>query len=296
MEGLHTPVLSMQVLDAMAPRDGGAYIDCTLGNGGHAARIAQACAPTGRLLGLDADAEAIDVAASTLAPYGERIRMVNANFRDLGSVAHAEGFVPADSVLFDLGVSSRQLDVARRGFSFRHSEPLDMRFGQDGGPTAEEMVNTLDEGALADLLYQYGEEPRSRRIARAIVQARPITDTARLAETVARASGYRRGRTHPATRTFQALRIAVNDELGALRAGLARAVEILVEGGRLVTIAYHSLEDRIVKVFVRNDARLEPLTKRVVKPEPSEIAANRRSRSARLRTAQKIASEEARAA
>ena len=296
MEGLHTPVLSMQVLDAMAPRDGGAYIDCTLGNGGHAARIAQACAPTGRLLGLDADAEAIDVAASTLAPYGERIRMVNANFRDLGSVAHAEGFVPADSVLFDLGVSSRQLDVARRGFSFRHSEPLDMRFGQDGGPTAEEMVNTLDEGALADLLYQYGEEPRSRRIARAIVQARPITDTARLAETVARASGYRRGRTHPATRTFQALRIAVNDELGALRAGLARAVEILVEGGRLVTIAYHSLEDRIVKVFVRNDARLEPLTKRVVKPERSEIAANRRSRSARLRTAQKIASEEARAA
>ena len=296
MEGLHMPVLSRQVLDAMAPRDGGAYIDCTLGNGGHAVRIAQACAPTGRLLGLDADAEAIDVAASTLAPYGERIRIVNANFRDLGSVAQAEGFVPADSVLFDLGVSSRQLDVARRGFSFRQSEPLDMRFGQDGGTTAEEIVNTLDEGALADLLYQYGEEPRSRRIARAIVQARPITDTARLAETVARASGYRRGRTHPATRTFQALRIAVNDELGALRAGLARAVEVLVEGGRLVTIAYHSLEDRIVKAFVRNDARLEPLIKRVVKPEPSEIAANRRSRSARLRASQKIASEEARAA
>lgn len=296
MEGLHTPVLSRQVLDAMAPRDGGAYIDCTLGNGGHAARIAEASAPSGRLLGLDADAEAIDAAAEALAPFAERLCIVNANFRELGSVAHAEGFVPADGVLFDLGLSSRQLDVARRGFSFRQSEPLDMRFGQGAGSTAEELVNTLDEGALADLLYRYGEEPRSRRIARAIVEARPIADTARLAETVAHASGYRRGRTHPATRTFQALRIAVNDELGALRAGLAHAVEILVEGGRLVTIAYHSLEDRIVKAFVRNDTRLESLTKRVVKPEPSEIAANRRSRSARLRTAQKIASEEADAA
>ena len=282
----HEPVMTEQVIAGLAVRPGGAYVDCTLGDAGHATAILEASAPNGRVLGLDADPEAVSPATERLRRFGDRAVVANANFGTVASQAHAHGFVPADGVLFDLGLSSRQLDSEERGFSFRRSAPLDMRFTPEG-PSAADLVNRLPEEELADLIYTLGEEPRSRRIARAIVAARPVTDAAELADVVARASGYRRGRTHPATRTFQALRMATNDELGNLRRGLDQAASVLNAGGRLVTIAYHSLEDREVKRFV-NSGAVRPVTKRVIKPDTGEISRNRRSRSARMRIAESV--------
>ena len=275
-----------QVIEGLAVRPGGAYIDCTLGDGGHAAAILEASAPDGRVLGIDADPEAIAPATERLRNFGARIVITNANFGTVASQAQASGFVPADGVLFDLGLSSRQLNAENRGFSFQRSAPLDMRFTPEG-TSAADLVNDLPEEELANLIYTLGEEPRSRRIARAIIEARPIDDAVELAEVVARASGYRRGRTHPATRTFQALRMATNDELGNLRRGLEQAAEILGAGGRLVTLAYHSIEDREVKLFIRS-GNLRPVTKHVLKPDAQEIARNRRSRSARMRVAERV--------
>lgn len=280
----HEPVMTAQVIAGLNVRDGGAYVDCTLGDGGHAAAILDASAPGGRVLGLDADPEAIEHSARRLLPYGDRVVLSNANFNSLERQAHIHDFVPADGLLFDLGLSSRQLDSEDRGFSFRRSGPLDMRFSPEG-PTAGDLVNSLPEQELADLIYELGEEPRSRRIARAIVGARPVHDAAELAQIVARASGYRRGRTHPATRTFQALRMAANDELGSLRSALGQSARVLTAGGRLVTIAYHSLEDREIKRFLAGGG-LSPVNKRVIKPDPAETARNRRSRSARMRVAE----------
>ena len=282
----HEPVMTAEVVAWLAVRPGGAYVDCTLGDAGHATAILEASAPDGRVLGLDADPDAVPPAKERLRRFGARAVVVNANFGTVASQARTYGFVPADGVLFDLGLSSRQLDVEERGFSFRRSAPLDMRFTPEG-PSAAELVNGLPEQELADLIYTLGEEPRSRRIARAIVAARPLTDAAELAEVVTRASGYRRGRTHPATRTFQALRMATNDELGNLRRGLGQAASVLDAGGRLVTIAYHSLEDREVKRFVGSGA-VRSLTKRVIKPDSEEVARNRRSRSARMRVAEHV--------
>ena len=282
----HEPVMTAQVLAGLAVRPGGAYVDCTLGDAGHATAILEASAPDGRVLGLDADPEALPPATERLRRFGDRVIVVNANFGTVASQAHAHGFVPADGVLFDLGLSSRQLDSEERGFSFRRSAPLDMRFTPEGASAAD-LVNGLPEQELADLIYKLGEEPRSRRIARAIVAARPLSDAAELAEVVARASGYRRGRTHPATRTFQALRMATNDELGNLQRGLSQAASVLNAGGRLVTIAYHSLEDREVKRFV-NSGEVRPVMKRVLKPDSEEISRNRRSRSARMRVAEHV--------
>ena len=276
--------MTAQVIAGLAVRPGGAYVDCTLGDAGHAAAILEASAPDGRVLGLDADPETISPASDRLRRFGDRVIVVNANFGTIASQAHAHGFVPADGVLFDLGLSSRQLDSEERGFSFRRSAPLDMRFTPEG-PSAANLVNDLPEQELADVIYTLGEEPRSRRIARAIVAARPLTDAAQLAEVVARASGYRRGRTHPATRTFQALRMATNDEIGNLRRGLSQAASVLRAGGRLVTIAYHSIEDREVKLFV-NGGEVRPVSKRVLKPDAEETSRNRRSRSARMRVAE----------
>ena len=280
----HEPVMTSQVIDGLNVRAGGAYVDCTIGDGGHTAAILDASAPGGRVLGLDADPEAVAHSTRRLQSYGSRIVISNANFGALASQARAYGFVTADGLLFDLGLSSRQLDAEERGFSFRRSAPLDMRFTPEG-QTAGDLVNGLPESELADLLYQLGEERRSRRIARAIVAARPINDAVELAETVARASGYRRGRTHPATRTFQALRMAANDEIGKLRLGLSQAAEVLRSSGRLVTIAYHSLEDREIKRFMAG-GEVRPVNKRVLKPDTEEIARNRRSRSARMRVAE----------
>ena len=295
----------------LAPRPGGRYLDGTFGGGGHSRAILAASAPDGRVLALDADPAAVARGAALAAErdLDGRFRIVHANFAGLADVADQEGMLPLNGVLLDLGLSSFQVDAPERGFAFRFDGPLDMRFDPTHGASAAELVNDLPEEALADLIWRFGEEPRSRRIAAAIVRERakaPIATTARLAALVGNAVGGRRGSdTHPATRTFQALRIAVNDELAALESVLAAAVDALAPGGRLVVIAFHSLEDRIVKRFVAREAadcvcppglpvcvcghrpRLRKLTG-AVKPGPAEVAANPRARSAVLRAAERL--------
>lgn len=286
----HWPVMVSEVLESLGVHPGGTYIDCTLGDGGHAVAILEAATSAdrkGRLLGLDADPEAVVAASERLRGFGTAAVVVNTNFEHLEATANEQGFVPADGILFDLGLSSRQLDAEDRGFSFRREGPLDMRFAKAGELTAEMVLNEWSEEDLANLIYEYGEEPRSRRIARAIVNARPITDAKQLADLVARASGYPKGRTHPATRTFQALRIAVNHEIEALKAALSQATHVLDEGGRLVTISYHSLEDREIKRFVNGSDDIVPVSKKVIRPTREEVQRNPRSRSAKLRVAER---------
>ena len=267
------------------------------------------------VLALDADPTAIDRASALQQdPYiGERLIPVRANFADLAAVAREQGVAPLDGILLDLGLSSFQLDQPQRGFAFRHEGPLDMRFDPEQGAPASDLVNSLPERVLADLIWRYGEEPGSRRVARAIVRERervPITTTTRLAEIVASALGGRRGRDiHPATRTFQALRIATNEELTALESALAGALDVLAPGGRLVVIAFHSLEDRIVKRFIERESvgcvcppeipvcvcdhrpRLQRITRRAVRPDADEMEANPRARSAVLRVAERLAGD-----
>ena len=301
----HIPVLLKQVLAGLNVMPGGRYIDCTVGAGGHAADVLEACAPDGRLLGIDADPSALDITRERLAQFAGRLTLIHGNFVDLEALAAAQRFVPADGVLFDLGVSSMELDTPKRGFSFLSDGPLDMRFDPTQSRSAADLVNTLPERDLADLIYQYGEESASRAIARAIVAARPLYTTGELSGVVASAV-RRRTKVHPATRTFQALRIAVNDELAALRQGLAAAVRVLVPGGRLVVISFHSLEDRIVKRFFVREARdcicppeslvctcghqatVQILTRKPIRPTREEIEQNPRSRSSRLRIAARL--------
>ncbi len=283
----HVSVLFQSVIEFLAPRAGGRYIDATLGAGGHAAGILEASAPTGRLLGLDADPAALAVAAAALSAYGDRAMLVHANFERLRDVAAANGFLPADGIVIDLGLSSMQLADAARGFSFQSDGALDMRFSPDEPTTAADLANTLDESELADLIFEYGEDRASRRIARAIIAARPITTATQLAEVIERAVG-RRGRIHPATRTFQALRIAVNREIQVLQNVLPQIVETLAPQGRAAIISFHSLEDRQVKNFFRESENLRVLTKHPVRPLRAEQVANPRSRSAKLRVAEKI--------
>ena len=292
--GEHTPVLLAAVLHGLRPRADGRYVDATVGNGGHAESILAASAPSGRLLGLDADPEALAVARRRLAPFGERAVPVASNFRQLGRVAAEHGFEPVDGIVMDLGISSRQLDVGGRGFSFRHDEPLDMRFDPTSGESAAELLERADESEIADILYQFGEEHRSRRLARAIVRQRersPIRSTQDLVRVVEAALGPRRGRIHPATKTFQALRIAVNGELEALETVLPAAARLLAPGGRLAVIAFHSLEDRRVKQFFRAggtaDAPLAELTRKPIVPSADEVTNNPRARSAKLRLAER---------
>lgn len=292
----HISVLPAQVLEALAPRMGGRYIDGTLGGGGHAAAVLEASGPDGRLLGIDTDPAALVAAQARLAQFGPRLTLARGNFRAISALARAVGFAPVDGILLDLGVSSYQLDTPERGFSFQADAPLDMRLDPDGPQTAADLVNTLPEGELADILYHYGEEHASRRIARWIVEARrrqPLTRTGELAALVMRALGGRRGKIHPATRTFQALRIAVNGELESLEQALPQAVELLAPGGRLVLIAFHSLEDRIVKHFFRAEAsgetpRLRLITKKPLEADEAEQQHNPRSRSAKLRVAERM--------
>lgn len=292
--GEHVSVLLDAVVAWLAPHAGGAYVDCTLGDGGHAAALLTASSPSGRLLGLDADANALRIAAERLEPFGDRAVPVQANFRDLAQVAAAHYFRDVDGVVIDLGLSSRQLEASGRGFSFRRDEPLDMRFDPDGGQTAADILARAEEEELADLLYGYGEERRSRRVARQIVRRRdraPLVTTGDLVAAVVAALGPRRGRIHPATRTFQALRIAVNDELGALDAVLPQAASLLAPGGRLAVISFHSLEDRRVKRFFAggaSDAPLRPLMRRPLQPDAAEVARNPRARSAKLRVAERM--------
>ncbi|MCX6023572.1 MAG: 16S rRNA (cytosine(1402)-N(4))-methyltransferase RsmH [Chloroflexi bacterium] len=278
------------------------YLDGTLGLGGHTEAIALV---GGTVLGLDADPDALALAAERLRPFGERVRLMNANFRDLAAVAQREGFAPLDGVLLDLGVSSLQFSAAGRGFTIQANQPLDMRFDPRQPETAADLVNTLPETELARIIWEYGEERHSRRIARTLVQRRPVATTGDLVRAVTAAAGPHTGGIHPATRTFQALRIAVNDELAALTSALRQAVDILRPGGRLVVISFHSLEDRIVKTVFRDEAatcvcppsapvcvcrrtpRLSLITKKPITPSAAEAAANPRSRSAKLRIAER---------
>lgn len=307
---MHQSVLSQEVLDALAPQAGGRYIDATVGAGGHSAAILQASSPDGRLLGLDQDPAALEVAAGRLAPFGERATLVRANFRTLGEVAREHGFDRVDGILLDLGYSSLQMEDPTRGFSFTAEAPLDMRLDPDAPTTAANLVNRLSERELVDLIFEYGEERQARRIARAIVAERPIHTARELGDLIVRVVGRRRGeRIHPATRTFQALRIAVNDELGALEEVLPQAVALLRPGGRLAVISFHSLEDRIVKNFFRREATdclcppqilfcecghratLKVITRKPVRPAEAEIRANPRARSAKLRVAERLAAD-----
>lgn len=291
----HVSVLYHAVLAGLQPKPGGFYIDGTVGAGGHAFGLLQASAPDGQLLGLDRDPAALAVAQARLAEFGDRVRLVQASYLRL-----AEWAAPAsaDGIVLDLGLSSLQLDDPARGFAFKHDGPLDMRFGPDGALTAAEIVNGWPLEALADLLYEFGEERQSRRIARAIGAARPVHTTGELAAVVARALSGGRWLTgpHPATRTFQALRIAVNGELEAVAQVLPLAVSMLKPGGRLAVIAFHSLEDRLVKRFFRaaaeSDAQTMPalrlITRKPIEPADEEVTANPRARSAKLRVAEKV--------
>lgn len=302
---LHQPVLYQEVLKGLRPRSGGRYLDATVGGGGHAQGLLEASSPDGLLLALDADPAALEVARQRLTPYGERVILVHANFARLAETADRHGFRPVDGILMDLGLSSLQLADAARGFSFQHDGPLDMRFDPSRGETAAGLVNRLSEAELADLLWRYGDEPAARRIARAILAARPVATTAQLAEVVSNAVPGRRHH-HKATRAFQALRVAVNRELEHLEAALPQAVDLLAPGGRLAVIAFHSLEDRIVKELFRNESRdclcpptilecicghratLRLITRRPLRPSQEEVQRNPRSRSARLRIAERI--------
>lgn len=302
----HVPVLLEAVIDGLAPQPGACLIDGTLGAGGHAAAWLAAAAPDGRVLGFDRDPGALTLAAEHLAGAGERATLVHASYERMGEIAAEKGFDPADAILLDLGFSSLQIDDPARGFAFRLDGPLDMRFDPRQPTTAADLVNGLPADELADLIYAYGEERHSRRIARAIAEARPVTGTATLAEIVKRAVPRSTERIHPATRTFQALRIAVNDELGALERTLPQAVSLLRPGGRLAVISFHSLEDRIVKNFMRDEARdcicppevpicvcgheasLRVVTRRPLTAEPDETERNPRARSAKLRIAERI--------
>jgi len=309
-ESRHIPVLVAEVVAGLGVRPGGCYLDATVGGGGHTAAILDASAPDGWVLGLDRDAEAVARARERLRAYGDRVVVAHASYVDLLDVLRREQRSPVDGVVFDLGFSSWQIENPVRGFSFLQDGPLDMRFDTSHGVTAADLINQLPEDALAKVLFEYGEEARSRRIARAIVAARPIETTGGLASIVSAAVGGRRGggassRLHPATRTFQALRIAVNQELEAIAQALPAALSALRSGGRLGVIAFHSLEDRIAKQYMQRESQdcicppeypvcqcdhrrtLRVLTRKPIVPSDAEIEINPRSRSARLRLAEK---------
>ena len=302
----HVPVLLREALEYLAIRPEGTYVDCTVGAGGHSAEIARRLT-TGRLLALDRDPQALELARQRLAEFGDaelgntelgntelrnKVKLVQAHFEDLVETTRQQGAAPADGLLADLGLSRMQLDDPRRGFSFATEGPLDMRMDPAQPRTAAEVVNRTGERELADLIYKFGEERRSRKIAKAIVRARPLRSTKQLAEIVQAVSGPSRRRgLHPATRTFQALRIFVNNELGELEAMLASLPSsgTLRPGARIVVISFHSLEDRIVKQSYRQwqaEGFARILTRHVVVPSPSEVQANPRARSAKLRAAE----------
>ncbi len=312
----HLPVMVDEVIASLAIGPGSSVADCTVGGGGHAERILEATSPHGRLLGLDADRSAIAEATSVLARFGDRAILRQANFESVYDAAIDSGLAPLDAVLFDLGLSSYQLADPSRGFSFAADAPPDMRFDETTGVSALELIDRSSERELAGILATFGEERRAGRIAKAILAAREegrLVTASDLASVVAAAAPSRRGgadagRIHPATRTFQALRIAVNREVEVLGAGLAGALAAMHPGGHLAVIAYHSLEDRIVKRFIARESRdciedpkppvctcghraqLRAVTKGVITPGPEEVRRNRRARSAKLRVAEKLAS------
>ncbi len=301
----HKPVLLAETIEYLAVATSGVYVDGTLGEGGHAQEILKASGPDGMVLGIDRDPRSLAVARQRLAGYGDRAALAHGSYADMQTITADLGISTVDGILLDLGFSSRQVDHAGYGLSFQRDEPLDMRYDLDG-ETAADIVNRSNEADLADVIFQYGEERRSRSIARAIVRNRPISTTGQLAEVVAQAVGGRRGGRHPATRTFQALRIAVNEELAQLEQGLAATAELLKSHGRLVVISYHSLEDRLVKSWMdlqmatcicppdfpicvcEQQPKFRSIRRRVVRPSGYELTTNPRSRSARLRVAERI--------
>ena len=307
----HLPVMRDEVVTALRPRAGARFIDATFGGGGHTALLLELSTPDGRVLAIDADPEAQSRAEVIRASLNDpdRLMLVRANFSEIASVAEQHRFTAVDGILFDLGLSSFQLDDPERGFAFRTDGPLDMRMNPDTHPSAAELIATTDELSLMRLLREYGEEPRARQIARAIVQERekePLVSTAQFAALVEKAVGGRRGaKTHPATRTFQAVRIAVNQELDSIERGVRGAIDLLAPGGRLVTIAFHSLEDRLVKRIIQEESATcvcppeipicvcdaAPRLRRVGgsrKPSSAEIAHNPRARSAIMRIAERL--------
>ena len=290
----HAPVLVSEVVSFLRPRADGVYVDATVGLGGHASALLSAGA--GRLIGIDRDEAALALARAALAEAGNRVELVHANYRDLARVLAARGISHAAGIVVDLGVSSLQLDDATRGFSFRQSGPLDMRMDRSSGPTVAELIASADEATLADVIWRFGEERHARRIARAIVRARArqaLTETGALASAVRAAAGGRGWqRIDPATRTFQALRIWVNRELDGLEEFFEQAVAALEPGARLAVIAFHSLEDRVVKQTFRRlaaDGMVALLTRKPIGPDEAEVQRNPRARSARLRVVERAA-------
>lgn len=305
-EHSHEPVLLEESISALQIQRGGRYIDCTVNGGGHAEAILEESSPGGQLLGIDADPEAIRIAKERFKSYGNSVILVNENFRYLESICNRYSFRPVHGIIFDLGMSSLQLEASGRGFSFQQDAPLDMRFSPRQSLTAADIVNTYPEGELAKLVERYGEEYRGRQIARHIVKSRPLKSTLELSKVVEEAVGGRHGKIHPATKTFQALRIVVNEELDSLQIALQQALNLLGSGGRLVVISFHSLEDRLVKEFLRRESQgclcppsvpvcvcghkpnLKIVTKKPIRPSQSEIQANPRSRSAKMRVGERI--------
>jgi len=304
-EAPHLPVLYKSIIPALQPRSPGRYVDGTLGAGGHASGILQASAPKGELLGLDLDPLALDLARAKLAVFGGRAHIVQGSYTEMKDKMADLGWEDVDGIILDFGVSSMQLDVPGRGFSFLHDGPLDMRFNPNVGLSAADLVNSLPESELADIIFRYGEERLSRRIARSIVGNRPINSTGQLADLISKSVG-KKERIHPATRTFQALRIAVNSELESIEAVLPLAVSLLKASGRLAVISFHSLEDRIVKEYFRRESRdcicpprqpvctcehkaiVKEITHKPIQADDEETRINSRARSAKLRIAEKL--------
>ena len=305
MPTTHQPVLYQEIIIALRPKSGARYVDGTLGAGGHAAGLLAGSEPGGLLLGLDVDPQALDLARQTLAPFGERAWLKKAPYSSLPIQIAELGWEAVDGILLDLGASSMQFDTPERGFSFLTDGPLDMRFDPSNPLTADEIVNRWPEQELADLIFRYGEEPASRRIARALVSARPVGGTRQLAAIIERVKP-RRGPHHPATQTFQALRIAVNGELESVEKTLPLAIQALRPGGRLAIISFHSLEDRLVKEYFRRESKdcicpppqpmctcghkasIKEINRRPITPTEAEIHQNSRARSAKLRVAEKL--------
>lgn len=311
MDFHHIPVMLAEILDHMGLRPGGIYVDCTLGGGGHSSEMVKRVQPGGRIIGIDQDPDALKAAGAKLAEYAPGVTLVHSNFYRLKEVLGEIGIPSVDGVLFDIGVSSHQLDEAGRGFSYMQDAPLDMRMNPQDITTAADLVNNLPEQELTRIIREYGEERWAKRIAEFIIRRRgikPIVTTAELVEVIKQAipAGARREGPHPAKRTFQALRIAVNDELGRFAAALRDAVDVLKPGGRVCVITFHSLEDRIAKETFRelagrctcppelpvcqceNKPRVKVITNKPISPTAGEIDVNPRARSAKLRVAQKV--------
>ncbi|HRJ74953.1 MAG TPA: 16S rRNA (cytosine(1402)-N(4))-methyltransferase RsmH [Anaerolineales bacterium] len=303
---MHKPVLYQEIIHALQPRNGGRYVDGTLGAGGHARGILEACAPDGHLLGFDVDSNALAIARETLAPYEHRIHLVQASHITLSEQLQKLQWNSIDGIVLDLGASSMQFDNPERGFSFMQDGPLDMRFGINAVMSADEIINTFDEKELADMIFKYGEDRDAKKIAKAIVMNRPLHTTGQLVAVIEKASPRRGDKTHPATQTFQALRIFVNDELAAVEKTLPQAVASLNVGGRCAVISFHSLEDRIVKDYFREQSKelinppyekiyeqereavVKLINKKPITPTEEEMKENPRARSAKLRVVEKL--------